>query len=101
MTPHKRLRRMREGRSFGSQKAFCNHAQRYGYPIAHRRYGAIERGDVKPDIEDITNICIAMKISADAWLFGVAARIDVQELSPEEIVLVEQLVKGLAALKHK
>jgi transcriptional regulator with XRE-family HTH domain len=98
--PHKRLRRLREGRSFVTQKAFCSYAQRTGIKLSARRYGGIERGDITPDINDIIKICSAMKISADAWLFGVATRVDVRELSAEEIELVEQIVKGLAAIKR-
>jgi predicted nucleotidyltransferase len=98
MSPHERLRMLREGRSFGSQKAFCNHAQKYGYSISSRRYGAIERGDVKPDIDEIIDICEAMKISSDAWLFGAESRVDLRGLSEERIGIVAEVAKMLFKL---
>lgn len=95
MTPHKRLRRLREGRLYGSQKAFCSHAQKYGYTISSRRYGAIERGDVKPDIDEIVAICEAMKISADAWLFGVDGRINLSGLDSRSVAILAKMADVL------
>lgn len=95
---HTRLRALRESRGFETQKAFCFHAQKYGYAISSRRYGAIERGDARPDIDEIRDICEAMKISADAWIFGVDGRVDIKGLSQERIEILGAVAKMLYKL---
>lgn len=96
--PHERLRELREKR-FRSQKVFCGYAQKYGYEISLRRYGAIERGDVSPGLGEIIMICKAMHISADTWLFGYQDIIDTRLLSDAEMGIVKELVKGLISLR--
>jgi transcriptional regulator with XRE-family HTH domain len=96
--PHERLRELREKR-FRSQKAFCSYAHKYGYEIALRRYGGIERGDVAPGQNEIIVICRAMHISADSWLFGYQDVIDTRLLSEAEMGIVRELVKGLVSLR--
>lgn len=93
-----RLRKLRVSKGYETQKGFCRHAHKQGYEIVLRRYGAIERGDVKPDINEIIDICNAMKISADAWLIGAEKSLDVSRLSPKAIKIVENLVDSLAKL---
>lgn len=100
MTHNIRLRRLREAQGYGTQKTFCHHAQKQGYKMTLRRYGAIERGDVKPDIDEIIAICEAMKVSADAWLFGLETPVDVRGLTEKEISLVKNLVKDLVAFRR-
>jgi len=95
MTPHERLRRLREGRSFGSQKAFCSHAFKYGYSIKLRRYREIEKGTVAPTINEIIDICEAMKISADAWLFGVDGRINLSGLDSRSVSILSRVADVL------
>lgn len=60
-----------------------------------RRYGEIERGTAVPTIYEIRDICKAMKISADAWLFGRGARVDTRGLSEERIEVVAKLAELL------
>lgn len=94
-TDHLRLKLLREGRGFSSQKHFCAHAQRYGFDIQPRRYGAIERGDARPTIDEIIDICEAMKISADAWLFGVDTRVDLRGLDSYDIAMLGKIADML------
>lgn len=96
--PHERLRELREKR-FESQKVFCSYAQKYGYSITVRRYGAIERGDVDPALSEIVTICKAMHISSDSWLFGYQDVIDTRLLSEAEMEIVRELVRGLVSLR--
>lgn len=98
--PHQRLRDLRLQRGFRTQKTFCAHLKKCGGTIALRRYGSIERGDIRPQMDEILEICAALKISSDAWLFGVAGRIDVRALTVDEVILVEQLVEGLARIRR-
>ena len=90
-----RLRVLRESRGYKTQKQFCSHAKKYGYVIDVVRYGRIERGEVKPNIEEIWTICKAMEITADAWIFGRVPRVDVRWLTDHEVGIVNELVKGL------
>lgn len=96
--PHERLRELREKR-FRNRKLFCSYAQKYGYDIDLRRYGAIERGDVNPVLSEIIVVCRAMHISADSWLFGYQDVIDTRLLSEAEMEIVKGLVRGLVSLR--
>lgn len=96
--PFERLRGLREKR-FRTRKLFCSYANKYGYEIDLRRYGAIERGDVDPGLSEVIVICRAMHISADSWLFGYQDAIDTRLLSEAEVGIVRDLVKGLVSLR--
>jgi transcriptional regulator with XRE-family HTH domain len=95
---HNRLRALREGRGFETQKDFCYHAKKYGYSLSLRRYRDIERGAAVPTICEVRDICEAMKISADAWIFGAEGRIDIRGLSQERIEIVDELARMLFRL---
>jgi transcriptional regulator with XRE-family HTH domain len=98
--PHERLRDLRERKGFATQKQFINQAGRSGYKIGSRRYGAIERGEAKPTINEIAVICLAMNISADAWLMGRYSMEDAAWLTEKEMAIVSALVRGLLGLRN-
>lgn len=101
MPLHERLRELRRERGFGTQKQFCSHARRQGFEITSRRYGAIERGEVKPSSDDIILICSALRISADTWLFGGYSGVDMRGLTDAERLIVSDLAKALVRLRDK
>lgn len=92
---HTRLRNLRVSRGFETQTKFCRHAKRYGYAIDLRRYRDIERGEAAPTIYEVRDICEAMKISADAWIFGADSRVELRGLSQERIEIVSEVAKML------
>jgi hypothetical protein len=92
---HTRLRNFREGRGFETQKEFCRHANKYGYRITLRRYGDVERGKALPSIYEVRDICEAMKISADAWIFGVESRVNLSGLDPRSISILSKMADVL------
>lgn len=95
---HNRLRNLRLGRGYETQKEFCYHAKKYGYNITLRRYRDIERGEAAPTIYEIRDICEAMKISSDAWIFGVDSRVDIRGLSQEKVEIVAEVARMLFRL---
>lgn len=97
--PSERLRQLREAKH-SSQKAFCAHAERAGYIIALRRYGAIERGDASPSADEIIKICRAMEISADCWLMGECGATGTAKLDGAELDLVRDLMLRLIAFSR-
>lgn len=92
---HNRLRKLRESRGFVTQKEFCYHAKKYGYSLTLRRYRDIERGEVAPMIYEVRDICEAMKISADAWIFGVDGRLNLSGLDPRSISILSKMTDVL------
>lgn len=99
LRPHERLRELREQKGFKGQKHFCAHAAKLGLPIKVRRYGAIERGEVRPTLEEIAQICMVMDISADSWLLGRTNKIDMTRLTDREVRVVRDLISGLISLR--
>ncbi len=95
---HTRLRNLRISRGFETQTKFCKHAKRYGYAIDLRRYRDIERGQAVPTIYEVRDICEAMKISADAWIFGEEGRVDIKGLSQERVEIVSEVARMLFRL---
>lgn len=98
--PHERLRNLREKKGFATQKQFISHAGRVGHKMSLRRYGAIERGEAKPSVNEIAAICLAMNISADTWLMGRYSVEDAAWLTENEMAIVTTLVNGLMSLRH-
>lgn len=101
MELHQKLRFLREKRGYGTQKAFCYHAQKSGFNVNLRRYGSIERGDIRPNIDDIIEICKAMQISSDEWLLEFNTDANIKLLTTEEMLLVKSVIEGLIALRNR
>jgi transcriptional regulator with XRE-family HTH domain len=98
MLQNERLKMLRERKGFTTKKQFACHAQKHGLDVGLRRYEAIERGDVKPDINEIIAICSAMDISADDWLFG-SERVLGGKLASQELQIIETLAESLIRLR--
>lgn len=97
--PHERLRDLRIERGFFSQADFCVYARRQGHRINKRRYGEIERGEVKPRIDEIIAISQAMGISPELWLIGISNYPEMDILTDKEKAVVRQLITGLIELR--
>lgn len=89
-----RLRRQRIARGFDTQKDFWAYARVYGLDMPLRRYGAIERGEAQANMLEMRSICSALRWSADQWLFGSDAVLDVRELNKRDVTLLA----GIAGL---
>ncbi len=93
----KRLYALRKKRGFKTQKQFAAFANTNRYPLTLRRYGDIERGDVRPNLEEILMICILLRISADEWLFGKKPNeiAKINQLTDKEVAMVNKIVDAL------
>lgn len=67
---HQRLRDLRLAAGFRTQKHFVAYAHRRGQHINERRYGQLERGEVKLQVGDVVTFCGVLNLSADALLFA-------------------------------
>ncbi len=92
---HDRLRNLRIKNGFETQTKFCKHAKRYGCAIDLRRYRDIERGQAVPTIYEVRDICEAMKISADAWIFGADGRINLSGLDARSVSILSKVADVL------
>lgn len=98
--PYVRLKALRIERGFASQARFCAHAKTKGVKIVLRRYRDIEAGRAeKPSLEEIRDICFAMGISADLWLFGAKKTLDISGFNEKEAELISMLAKGLLHIR--
>ena len=95
-----RLRELREGKGFRSHKQFSIAAEVQGRQMSAFRYGAIERVDGKPSLEEIVLICRVLGISADAWLFGDESGIVLRELRSEEKMFLLGSIKLLTNMRQ-
>lgn len=65
-----------------------------------RRYGAIERGQGRPTLDEIVQICRILGISADAWLFEDDSGVVLREMRAGERHVVAVMVKALTGMRQ-
>lgn len=99
----KRLKALRKQKGFKTQKEFAARANVNNFAIDWRRYGAIERGDVKPDVEEVLMICLIMGISADEWILNRKPHYipRLNALTEDELQFITQIVGLLAAMRPR
>ena len=95
-----RLRAQRIKRGFETQKEFWNYAKKcHGMTMPLRRYGAIERGDTQASMLEIRVICHALEFSADQWLFGSDAVLDVRGMQRRDVTLLSAIAGFMGAVQ--
>lgn len=89
-----------ERQGFKSQKQLINYAAKQGIEISARRYGSIERGQGRPTLEEVVQICRVLGISADAWLFGDDSGVVLREMRANERHVVAVMVRALTGMRQ-
>ena len=67
---HHRLKELRVKLGFRTLKPFLAFAERKGHTFTVRRYGAIERGESQPDLDEVVALSAVFGVTTDALLKG-------------------------------